>query len=299
MKISSLLILIALVSCSSKKDTQGTEAPSGVTNESFKKEKVLKTAEIEDFYPVGVKSLNPALEDETLDRYTSGELEKLSDSTDPLLQLSLKCISGQYEEAFEAASKMFNRYQKLATYWNQIANCHLNNGAYRKALLFYNKALEVSPNYVPALNNIGVMYSRQGLHQKAQVAFERAFKQSKFSKTPRYNLARIYLTFGLADQALPLFQGLLNSSPSDIDLLNAVGSSQYLLGDYQKAMNSFAKIPQEEWSKAEIGLNIAMSYKKLGRDKDAQKIFLNVDKPKSDELKRYYASIGKLLGDNE
>lgn len=294
----SLLALLALVSCSSGpvSEPKATEAPATVSKESFKKEKVLNANEVKDFYVDQPKALNPALQDETLDRYSADEIAMLADNTDPILEITIRCSKKDYDKAFATASKVFNRYQKIPVYWNSIANCHLNQGAHRKALLFYNKALEVSPGYVPALNNIGVLYSRQGEDQKALVAFDKANKQSKFAKTPRYNLARLYLSYGLAEQALPLFQGLLNEAGGDVDLLNAVASCHYILGDYQKAASLYGRIPASQLGRAEIGLNYAVTLKNIGKSAEAQKVYSGVSEPKSQALKEYYATIGSQLG---
>lgn len=292
----SILMLLMLVGCSSRSDKLNTDAPKDVTSNSFKKEKPLKNSDVPDFYSQTAQSLSPALQDETLDRYTVEELEALSDNKDPLVEISIRCSKGDYKEAFAVASRSFLRYQKVAPYWNLVANCHLNQGSQRKALLFYNKALEITPNYVPALNNIGVMYTRMGQDQKALVAFERANKFSKFAKTPRYNLAKLYLRFGLAESALPIFQGLLSTSPADADLLNAVGSAKFLLSDYNGAYGSFEQIPRSEWNRPEIGLNIAVTLKKLNKMEAAKKVYSDIDKPKAQGLKQYYVTVGKKLG---
>lgn len=300
MKFLNLSILLALASCASAPNIQDTGSPAAlekVSKKSFVKEKVLTPSETKDFYVSAPKTLNPALQDETLDRYSVDEISMLADNTDPLLEIALRCSKKDFDNAFSAAATAYNRYQKIPAYWNMIANCHLNQGSSRKALLFYNKALEVSPGYVPALNNIGVLYSRQNEDQKALVAFEKANKQSRFAKTPRYNLARLYLSYGIASSALPLFQGLLNEAPQDVDLLNAVASCHFILGDYAKAQSSYARIPKSELSRAEIGLNYAVTLKYLGENKDAQSIYSSVSQPKQQGLKDYYAKVGSQLGD--
>lgn len=293
----TILALAFLAACASKPEGRNTKAPE-VKNEAFKKPQTLKNSEITDFFAGNEKSLNPALQDETTDRFSAEELNSLK-STDPLVDISVKCSQKDFKSAFEAAAKSFNQYQKVAHYWNVVANCHLNQGNFRKALLFYNKALEVSPNYVPALNNIGVMYSRQGQDQKALVAFEKANKASKFSKTPRYNMAKLYLVYGLAESAQPVFESLLSGSPDDVDLLNATATSYFMLSDYQKALSYYQQIPQSQWERAEIGLNLAVTLKKTGKSKEAQQVFAKVDQPKNANLKRYYSVIEKQLGDAE
>jgi tetratricopeptide (TPR) repeat protein len=293
-----LIPLIILASCASKPD-KASKAPEQVTNADFKKERALKKNEVTDFLQTNANSMSPALQDETTDNFTKKELSELNTEGDPLLAISVKCSLKDFNGAFQIAAKNFDKYQKIPAYWNLVANCHLSQGSERKALLFYNKALEVSKNYVPALNNIGVMYSRQGQDQKALVAFERASKEGRFSKTPRYNLAKTYLTYGLADQALPIFQGLLNEAQTDVELLNAVGSSYFLMSDYGRAASYFQRIPQSEWSRPEIGLNFALTLKKLGKAKDAEKVFDMVDKPSHPKAKNYYAVIKSHLGDAE
>lgn len=290
-----ILPFIFITACSTVSQKPSMN-PEKVRNEDFKKEKPLTNSQVTDFYKSVSKSLSPALQDETVDRYHKSELSEIKPAGDPLLDISIMCSKGDFSDAFRLASDQFNRYQKTAAYWNQIANCHLNAGSHRKALLFYNKALEVEPNYIPSLNNIGVMYSRQGQDQKALVAFERANKLSKFSKTPRYNLARIYLTYGLAEAALPIFQSLLSASPQDAGLLNAVGSAHFMLSDYQKALSYFKNIPQNEWTRPEVGLNLALTLQKTGKQTEAKKVFDLIDTPKDGHLKKYYTTVKAHLG---
>jgi tetratricopeptide (TPR) repeat protein len=298
---TSLILLVFIVACSSaeKRPERNTEAPPKVTKQAFKKEKAYKNSEVQDFYSPQTTTVNPALQDETLDRYSTEEIESMEEITDPLMDISLKCSRGDFKSAFAVAAKIFNKYQKVAGYWNQVANCHLNQGSHRKALLFYNKALEVKKNYVPALNNIGVMYSRLDQDQKALVAFERANHASKFAKTPRYNLAKMYLVYGLAEPALPILKGLLDSSPDDIDLQNAVANAYFLMSDYNQAFAHFQKIPASFYNRPEIGLNLAVTLKKLGKKEDAMRIMDNVEKPKNAGLSRYYATVENYLGDKQ
>ena len=295
MKYLLLISLAVLSACSSAEQKRSIKVEN-VTNEDFKKPKVLAAKDIPDYYPENIAAASPALQDETLDRYSADELKKLAESTDPLLEISLLCSKRDFEKSFAVASKIFNEYQKVPGYWNVVANCHLNQGSYRKALLFYNKALEINSGYGPALNNIGVMYSRQGLDQKALIAFERANKQAKFSKTPKYNLARVYLAYGLVDLALPLFQALHSNSLQDADLLNAMGTCYFLISDYQRAWTYFQKIPADLWENAEYGLNIAVTLSKISKKAEGLKVLKNTQEPKNGKLRNYYAAVEKQLG---
>lgn len=295
MKIA-LLPLIFLVACSTTKDSPKKESKPTISNESFKKDTALSRADLPDYYSGVTAGMSPALQDETLDRFSNEELKKVNTGGDPLIDIAIRCSRRDFDGAFLVATKNFDKYQNIATYWNQLANCHLNNKSPRKALLFYNKALEVQKNYVPALNNIGVLYVRDGQDQKALVAFERANKQNKFAKTPRYNLAKLYLKYGMTESALPIFESLLREEPGDVDLLNAIGTTYFLQSDYRQALNYYQKIPQKQWQRAEIGLNLAITLKKMNNAENAHKVFENIANSGSNELKEYYAVVRSQLG---
>jgi tetratricopeptide (TPR) repeat protein len=297
MKYIFLLLLIA--SCSTNPGNRSKEPTLKSAPPKLKNEKPLLNSQVRDFYQATTTTLSPALQDETLDRFNKNELNTITGGDDPLLEVALKCIKGDFKTGFQLASESFFRYQKIAAYWNQIANCHLNAGSQRKALLFYNKALEVSPDYVPALNNIGVMYSRMGQDQKALIAFERAASRGRFSKTPKYNLARLYLTYGLVEIAISHFESLLSDSTGDVDILNALGTAYFMLSDYKKALTYFQLIPQNLWSKSEYGLNISLTFQKLGKKDQAEKIYSLIESPQNENLKRYMLSVKKLIGASE
>ena len=295
--MKTILILFFLISCSTHKKTMTQDLSKTANSNGFKKEVSLNNKNVQDFYDHRLKTMSPALEDETIDRLNPSELKSMKPTSDPLLDISLKCQKKDFESAFQLISSLFNRYQKTAPYWNQVANCHLLKGSYRKALLFYNKALEISPNYVPALNNIGVMYSKQGLDQKALVAFDRANKISKFSKTPRYNLSRLYLTYGLTEIAIPIFQSLLNYSPTDVDLLNSLGTAYLIQSDLEKSISYFNKIPKNFWVNPEIGLNLSLLYKRIGKLNEAKKVFDAITYPKDEKIKNYFEFVKDQIGE--
>jgi tetratricopeptide (TPR) repeat protein len=295
MRYQLLVLSLVVFSCSSNQKSSSKIAEN-INTASFKKQKALSPAEVKDYYTTKIKSQNPALQDETLDRYTSEELSKMGESQDPLLEISLACLKRDFTKAFNSASKLYDRFQKVPSYWTQVANCHLGQANLRKAMLFYNKALEIDAGYVPALNNLGVLYQKNGDDQKALVAFEKANKQSRFSKTPRYNLGKLYLKYGLTDLSLPLLKGLLNESPEDVDLLNAVATAYFFASDYSSALIYYQKIPQDYWRVAEVGLNLSATVKNLGKAQEAVKIFKEIKKPESRMMNDYYQDIARQLG---
>lgn len=291
------LLLSFLVSCSSSNKANKEVDVEKVSNEAFKKEKPLLFGAGNDYYSNNLQVESPGLQDETIDRFSSDELNKIENQGDELLRLAITCAKKERNESAKLIDKLYQKYQNYPSYWTQVANCYLKQGEQRKALLYYNKALEISSSYTPALNNIGVLYYQQGQHQKALVAFERANTSSRFSKTPRLNLARIYLTYGLADQALPVISGLIKQVPNDNDLIVTLANVYFVKAEYQEALKTFFRLDQKLWQSADVGLNVSYSLYKVGKKKDAANVFDKIDKPKEASLKNYYNEMQSLIGD--
>jgi hypothetical protein len=91
----------------------------------------------------------------------------------------------------------------------------------------------------------------------------------------------------------------LNESPKDVELLNAVGTSHFLLSDFSKSLSFYQAIPPKEWKRAEIGLNLSLALNKLGKSKEALKVFESIENPKTLRLKNYQKSVKAQLGKAE
>jgi tetratricopeptide (TPR) repeat protein len=250
-----------------------------------------------DYFSFKPEKKSIALADESIDRLNESDMKIVPDGVDPISLIVKSCYQNDFSKGLAIADQVYVQYNLHPTYWNQIGTCYFLMGHERKALLYYNKALEVSPNYTPTLNNFGVIYRKNKDDQKALAAFERALKGGALAKTPRFNLAQLYLSYGLVDLALPMLKGLEDNTPGDIDVISGLASSYFLLGDYQNAVSYFRRIPQSLFEKPEIGLNFAMTLHYLGEKESARKVFNHVSDEKLGKLKNYYTTIKKRLGE--
>jgi len=294
-----LLILILVVSCASettKKEASRPDPAAGVTikNQDFKKEKPLVYSPQQDYYPSPKEGPQTVLHNESAARNVE-RVQEITGGKDPLVVMMSSCYAKNFEQAFKVAEGTYDSHQNFPTYWNQIATCYLLQGNERKALLFYNKALEVTPQYVPALNNIGVMYQKNGQDQKALVALQRALKNGKFTKTPRYNLGHLYLNYHLAEEALPLFRGLAEEAPNDVDVRAGLAHSLAQLGRWQDAWGEFNRLPEKLRRRSDIGLTMALCAHHLDKREAAQQILNATDI--NDRDQSYAANIRRVIGE--
>lgn len=262
-----------------------------VQNKDFQTKTKISYSQNQDHY--GVATSGNALAGETADKMSRAEAADLAKGQDPLATMMLFCYQKDFKEGFGLAEQLFDTHQNLPTYWNQVATCHLLQGNERKALLFYNKAMEVVPNYVPALNNIGVIYGRSGQDQKALVALEKALAGGRFTKTPRYNLAYLYLHYGMGQQALGHFQSMVEESPQDADLRSGLANSYALMSRWEEAWAEFNRIPDANRKNPSVGYNMALTAHRLGKKDVARNLLSKVDGDGS----IYERELRQLLGE--
>lgn len=295
MKIIYLVILVTLVGCSSNSTkSESTDPAAGVklSNQDFKKAKPIVYTPTQDKYLVQAGS---ALGSETLSQLDAKSMGQVATEKDPMSVMMAQCYRGDFENALKTADSIFNSFQKHPSYWNQLGSCHLLKGNERKALLFYNKSLEVKANYAPALNNIGVIYKRNGQDQKAHVAFDKANKSSRFAKTPRYNLAYLYLHNGIAEKSFTLFSSLLSENPSEIEVLIGAANSSALTGRWAQALELFMRVPDQYRTRSDVGLNMSLAAYQMNKKDVARQILSNT---KVSDLDRgYFAQLSQVIGE--
>ncbi|MFT6631686.1 MAG: tetratricopeptide (TPR) repeat protein [Bacteriovoracaceae bacterium] len=294
MKIFVSLILFSLIGCASQKVSTTYKDVEQIKQDDFKAVKQIRYKKSDDYFSDVKSEYSKALNDESLERVYKydGDVEIKG----PLSTITEHC----HRKEFQKAKELFKRYSKShlknPIYWNQVGTCFLLEGNRRKALLFYNKALSIKSNYAPALNNLGVMYVNEKDYSRALVAFRRARKSSDFNKTPRFNLANLYLHFGLYDRAITHANVLYQGSSTDVDVLNMLGTAHLMSAEPKTAIKFFKKIDSDFLEKAKFGINYSLALYLAGDKEKSLNQFGDVDKKMHSQWKNYYQEIGKYIG---
>lgn len=288
----SILILLVVTSCASKKGSQSVDLDD-VSNADFKKSSEVSYENKEDqFGKVDIKE-SEALNEESIQR--------LSDPSDiptktVLDEIIVACYEKDFEKAFSLIRENNNKYRQHPIFWNQVGTCYMLQGERRKALLFYNKALEFKSSYAPAFNNLGVMYRSENDDQKALVAFTRSKKSNNLSRTPRFNLGMLYLEYGLYNHSIAMLKGLNNVASNDIDVLAGLGTAYLMKNDLKSANAYFSKIDNDFWERPDIGINYALLNYLINNTEKARDIFSEVNKEKLGAWAQYYNEVKNRIG---
>ena len=236
MKLLFFLVVPFLSACS-----------SGPTQESSKLEGNLEVKRITlpvnerftPFYEVANEDYS-FLQESIQSFYAEGNQLKKLKSSDSLGQALLGCYLDKIDESLGKLAAMFSALEKNADYWNGIGICFYLKNKPRMALLYFNKALDLDNKYSPAYNNIGHIYYKEGKYSKAMAAFQESIKQNRFSKTPRVNLALIFINYHHLDKAADILMPLSRQYPKDSFLNLLLGNLFTLKGSYEEAARYFS-----------------------------------------------------------
>lgn len=292
-KIFTLLLLV-LVGCAGNGKKSSVNVPSDIKEEDFKPAKKVGYNSTSDRYN-GISS--SVVSDETLGGLNEGDYGKNLVEDDLLGKIAQECYERDFEKAFELIKENYSRYKENPIYWNQLGNCYQIKGERRKALLYYNKALEFKTSYSPVFNNIGLLYYSEDRDQKALVGFEKASSSDSYAKTPKLNLARLYLKYNLADKAFPILAGLIRMNGDDQEVRALLAHSYLMKKDYNKSLEWFTKLSSEMAKKPSNAVNFALAYYKTGNKEKAQDVLKDIELAKaSTELQAHIREVSNKIG---
>ncbi|MCK5072567.1 MAG: tetratricopeptide repeat protein [Bacteriovoracaceae bacterium] len=166
----------------------------------------------------------------------------------------ITCHKGKTKKGLDSLKLDLKNGKKDPLYWIHVGNCHLLKNNDIKAEFFYRLAIQTASKKhrkkSPALNNLGVIFHKNGHIKKALKFFKEAHEANKKLITPGYNLAQIYLQYGYTDKALYLLERMKKNHPDAVELLFSLGAAWLIKGNTKKALSYFNKI-KEPYSKRE------------------------------------------------
>jgi tetratricopeptide (TPR) repeat protein len=114
-------------------------------------------------------------------------------------------------------------------------------GDFDKAIEYYEGALRSSPDFEPALANLGGIYLRQHRLVDAQRVFEKAYALDSTSAENCVNLGHVYLELGRRDEAEKLLVGAVKAAPQSALAHFLLGTALAGRGAYREAENSLLR----------------------------------------------------------
>jgi Tfp pilus assembly protein PilF len=166
---------------------------------------------------------------------------------------------------------------------NNLGIAYLEQYDYRRASEEFQKALDIQPDFVPALVNIGIAYYYDTAYTKAVESFDKAIKISPRIPHAHYMLGVLSSKEKDRDKALGHFRHVLEAYPND-------PATNYHLGllfmrgrDYEDAIKYFETVLRAEPYNVSALYNLAMVYLRSGERERGQTLMDEFRSIKGDE----------------
>jgi tetratricopeptide (TPR) repeat protein len=128
------------------------------------------------------------------------------------------------------------KYPREKEVFLSLGESYTNRGAYDKAIVELNKALELDPDYGEALNVLGYLYLDMGDFPKAIEHFKKYVSLSPGEANPLDSLAEAYFDVGRLDEAIANYKEVLRINPDLEGPYFSIGYIYALKAEYAEAM---------------------------------------------------------------
>ena len=157
---------------------------------------------------------------------------------DPVIELY---FNDQIQEALDTAGALINDYPNEAILYNISGACYASLGQMDTAVSYYEKALDIKPDYAEAHNNLAI--TLQGLDQldAAVERYKKALAIKPDYAEAHYNLGDTLHKLGQLDASVRSYEKAIAIKPDYAEAHNNLGNTLKRLGQLDAAVRSYKK----------------------------------------------------------
>ena len=197
---------------------------------------------------------------------------KANDAEKMMMDATDANMKGDMNKELEVGKKMVEKYPESARALDNLANFYDDNNKEEKAREHWKKALELNPDFVPAIASLGTSYLFESPKDKGQAKkyFERLVETAPNSPRSHILMGDYYRDQDQLEQALSSYEKAASLDPENDNALAKSGHANSILGNYEEARKNF----REAREASEFGANItaeANTYIYEGNSEEALK----------------------------
>ena len=177
--------------------------------------------------------------------------------------------TGNVDEAMVHYQKALEINPDFAEAHNNLGNFLFQKGSVDEAMVHYQKALEINPDYAEAHYNLGYALLKMGNVDEAIAHLQKALQINPDYAEAHNNLGVILLQKGNVDEAITHYQKALQINPDYAEAHNNLGYALIQKGSVDEATAHFQKALQIKPDFAEAHKNLSNALLQKGRVDEA------------------------------
>jgi superkiller protein 3 len=146
-----------------------------------------------------------------------------------------------------------------------------------KALAIYNELVKENPEDPEINNKVGVLYYRRGTKEDAKKAiayYNKAIELSPAEGLFYENLALAYEAIGDNDKVIEAYEELIENAPHNDDIYNFLGVFYYRTNQFEKAIKNYLKAIELNPRSALYYQNLGLAYADIGQYDQAEDAYI-------------------------
>jgi len=106
---------------------------------------------------------------------------------------------------------------------------------------FLREAIELYPDFVDALDHLGIVYRRMNRFEEAEEVYLKSIAVNDTNRVPYLNLAVVYRITNRANEAFALYSRVIEINPDDPEGYYGTGELHYISRNYEQSLQFFNK----------------------------------------------------------
>jgi len=136
----------------------------------------------------------------------------------------------------------------------------------------YRAAQAIAPDYLPALNGLGYLYTLQKSYDAARALLQEAIARRPDHPEAWVRLGNLELEVGRGPEALAAFEGALRAAPEMTEAWIGKASALFMLARYDASADTWVEAQRHAGSRMDLRAHAAAACARAGRIEEAERL---------------------------
>ncbi|HGE71028.1 TPA: tetratricopeptide repeat protein [Candidatus Poribacteria bacterium] len=201
------------------------------------------------------------------------EQNKLNKAKEMYNKGCLAMESNKIDEAISAFNSALEIKPDMVEALFNLGNCYRIKRDIQKQIYYFEESAKLNPDLLNLYYNLGLAYIDAGMYLNARYALEKAVEDNPTFKDAHFSLGRVYYKDGRYADSCKEFMKCLELSPNWFPAVINLGNCYLKLGDIENAISQFKQATLLSPKSAEAHYDLGIAFTKAKRYNEAIESF--------------------------